>query len=89
MAVGEEPVRKFNELKTPLGKIKLLYPIDSVKDRLAAFYHWNDKQGLEQALSICQEHEINLKELEEWSISEKQLEKFQIFKKHFKEIINR
>ena len=80
VAVGEEPVQKFNMVKTSLGTIKLLYPIDSVKDRLAGFYHWNDKQALEQALSICVEHIVDLQELEDWSIREKQREKFQVFK---------
>lgn len=86
VAVGEEPIHKFNTVKTPLGTIKLLYPIDSVKDRLASFYHWNDKQGLEQALSICTEHEIDLKEIEQWSMREKQREKFEVFKKMLVEI---
>lgn len=81
VAVGNEPVQRFNSVKTPLGTIKLLYPIDSVKDRLGAFYHWNDKEGLEQALSICAEHRVDLEEIEDWSIREKNKEKFQIFKK--------
>ena len=85
VAVGEESVQKFNIVKTSLGSIKLLYPVDSVKDRLASFYHWDDKQGLEQALSICFEQKIDRKELEEWSIRENQLEKFQIFKKRLLE----
>ncbi len=67
VAVGEELVKKFNTLETPLGRIKLLYPIDSIKDRLAGYYHWDDKQCLEQALNICAEHKVDLKELEAWS----------------------
>jgi len=38
-AVGNEPIRQFNHLKTALGTTKMLQPIDSVKDRLASFYH--------------------------------------------------
>lgn len=86
VAVGNEPVQRFNSVKTPLGTIKLLYPIDSVKDRLGVFYHWNDKEGLEQALSICAEHKVDLKEIEEWSTREKSKEKFQIFKKMLEKI---
>lgn len=81
VAVGNEPVEKFNSVKTPLGTIRLLYPIDSVKDRLGAFFHWDDKESLEQALSICKEHRIDLLELENWSIREKNKKKFQVFKK--------
>lgn len=80
VAVGNEPVIKFNNVKTSLGTIKLLRPIDSVKDRLSSFYHWNDLQSLEQALNICIRQEIDLVELEQWSVNEEQIHKFQIFK---------
>lgn len=83
VAVGEELIEKFNTVKTPFGAITMLYPIDSVKDRLAGFYHWDDRQGLEQALNICSEHEIDLNELEAWSMRENQKDKFEIFKKLF------
>jgi hypothetical protein len=64
IAIGNEPVSKFNYVKTALGTIKMLYPTDSVKDRLAGFYHWDDKQSLEQAIEICLEQKVNFKELE-------------------------
>jgi hypothetical protein len=79
VAIGNEPIHKFNKIKTRLGVIKLLHPVDSVKDRLASFYHWDDKQGLEQAISICQEQNVNLKEVERWSLQENQKDKFNIF----------
>lgn len=79
VAVGNEPIQKFNNIKTPLGTIKLLHPVDSVKDRLARFYHWNDTQSLDQAVNICLEQEIDLDQLEKWSINERQKEKFQFF----------
>lgn len=79
IAIGNEPIREFNQVETSFGKIKLLHPVDSVKDRLANFYHWNDKQGLEQAINICLEQNIDLKQIERWSLQENQLEKFEIF----------
>ena len=54
-------------------------PIDIVKDRLASFYHWNDKQGLQQAINICLEQKIDLAEVERWSILEEQELKFRLF----------
>lgn len=86
VAVGDQPIREFNKVKTALGVIKMLRPVDSVKDRLASFYHWNDKQGLEQAMNICLEQEIDLGELERWSLQENQSEKFKIFAARFKQI---
>ena len=83
VAIGDQPVHKFNKVETCLGTIKMLLPVDSVKDRLANFYHWNDKQGLEQAINICLEQEIDLNELEKWSKGEKQLKKFNVFIERF------
>lgn len=85
IAVGNQPIYEFNNVTTPLGTIKLLRPIDSVKDRLASFYHWNDKQGLQQAINVCLEQQIDINELEKWSVYEKHIEKFHIFIKRLKE----
>jgi len=46
---------------------ELLSPTDCVKDRLAAFYHWNDRQCLQQAVWVAQERAIDWKEIEWWS----------------------
>ncbi len=79
VTVGNESIQIFNTVTTSLGKIKLLLPVDSVKDRLASFFHWNDKQGLEQAINICLEQDIDMKEVERWSLKEKQEGKFRKF----------
>ncbi len=84
VAVGAEFVTHFNNVKTPLGTIKMLLPIDSVKDRLASFYHWGDKMSLDQAVNICIDQKIDFDNLEEWSRHEKCEEKFKIFKMLFK-----
>ena len=51
-----------------------------MKDRLAAFYHWKDRQSLEQAVLVAKMNRTSLKELERWSINEGALDKFEIFK---------
>ncbi len=84
VAVGNEPIREFNTIKTSLGTIKLLRAVDSVKDRLAAYYHWGDQQGLKQAINICQEQDVNIAEVRRWSAQEDQQEKFKIFIKELK-----
>ena len=63
------------------GTLKLLSPTDCVKDRLAAFYHWNDRQCLQQAVWVAQERAIDWKEIERWSRKEGAEEKFTIFRK--------
>jgi hypothetical protein len=62
-----------------MGYITLLTPTDSVKDRLAAYYHWNDPQALEQALMLAKAQKINLKEVKRWSEKEGHKEKYKAF----------
>jgi hypothetical protein len=83
-ALGSEPVKEAKILKTRVGNITLLTPTDSVKDRLAAFYHWNDPQTLEQALLLVKTQEINLREINRWSEKEGQKEKYDAFVKMLK-----
>ena len=44
------------ELKLPAGRVRLYTPTQSVMDRLSAFYHFHDQQGLEQALLVAADH---------------------------------
>ena len=85
VAIGKDPIRNFANVSTPLGTITCLSPTDSVKDRLASFYFWNDKQGLKQALNICREREIDLNEVKIWSSSEGYGEKFKVFSELLKQ----
>ncbi|MCD6173395.1 MAG: hypothetical protein J7J96_06345, partial [Sulfurimonas sp.] len=50
-----------------------------IKDRLAAYYHWDDEQCLQQAVWVAEQNEFDLESVKEWSQKEKSLEKFQIF----------
>lgn len=88
VAIGDEPILDYEYHKTPLGTIKMLTPTDSVKDRLASFYHWDDYQGLEQAVNICQEIKIKIdfKKIRQWSEREGQLKKYDVFLKRLKKI---
>jgi hypothetical protein len=78
--VGESLITEFNEIKTRGGTLKLLTPTDSVKDRLAAFYHWNDRQGLDQALLVAQAQPVKLEEIKNWSKKEGKLAEYEKFK---------
>jgi len=83
-AIGREPIKGKNIIKTRLGNIILLSPTDSVKDRLAAYYHWNDPQALEQALMLAKAQKINLQEVKRWSEKEGQKEKYDFFMRTMK-----
>jgi len=79
LAVGEEPVRKINEIKQSTGILRIISPTDCVKDRLAGYYHWKDLQCLEQAVLVATHTKINLKEVETWSKKEGMEDKFEDF----------
>lgn len=85
LAVGNEPVSAIEELHLETGTLRLLTPTDCVKDRLAAFYHWNDLQCLQQAVWVALERDVDLFEAERWSQQEGEMEKFQVFRKKLEE----
>jgi hypothetical protein len=79
-SVGDEPIKNISVLREGDLTLRLLSPTDCVKDRLAAFYHWNDRQSLEQAILVCKDNAVDLKKVESWSRKERMTEKFQKFK---------
>jgi hypothetical protein len=78
-AVGKEPIRSKAELPTKFGTISLFTATDCVKDRLAAFFHWNDPQAFEQACMVARDQKINIKEIERWALEEGHPENFPEF----------
>lgn len=80
-AIGDEQVKVVERIRTRHGTISLFTPTDCVKDRLAAFYHWNDPQSLEQALMVAKARKVNMKEVKRWSFKEGHEEKYEVFKK--------
>lgn len=77
--VGDATVTEFAERSTRLGVLRLLAPTECVMDRLAGFYHWNDRQCLEQALEVVRRQPIDLVRIEAWSRRESALKKFDEF----------
>jgi hypothetical protein len=84
LSVGEEPVKEISEIKEGKKTLRLLSPTDCVKDRLAAFYHWNDKQSLEQAVLVCNNQQVDLAEVQRWSRNEGMSQKYEVFKDDLK-----
>jgi hypothetical protein len=62
----------------------LLSPTDCVKDRLAAFFHWNDRQSLEQAVLVGKAQKIDMDDVGGWSKSEGNEEKFRVFEQRLR-----
>lgn len=81
--LGSKVVREWSRLETDFGPIEILSPTQCVMDRLAAFYHWNDRQCLDQALMVARRHSIDFDEILEWSKGEGAEDQFREFLSQF------
>jgi hypothetical protein len=80
LSVGEEPVKEVREFELATGTLRVVSPTDCVKDRLCAFYFWNDQQGLAQAVLVVESQSVDLKEIKRWSKAEGKENEYRIFK---------
>lgn len=78
--VGSEQVKQIDTIEYPTGELRIISPTDCVKDRLAAYFYFDDRPGLEQAVMVAKANEVDLDEVERWSGSEEALDKFEEFK---------
>lgn len=81
LTVGDEHIKQSSvaERETTQGVLRMLSPTDCVKDRLANFYYFRDRQCFEQAILVAINQPINLKSLEDWHQNEKQIDGFEAF----------
>ncbi len=56
-----------------------LSPTDSCRDRLAAFYHWNDRQSLDVAVRIATRNRLAWSVIRNWSAAEGFADRYQEF----------
>ena len=86
LGVGDAPVRDIASREHDTGILRLLTPTDCIKDRLAAYYHWDDAQSLEQAVWVAEQNEFDMSSIALWSEDEKELEKFEHFKQRVEKV---
>ena len=79
LGVGDAPVEEIAEIDTEAGVLRLLTPTDCIKDRLAAYYHWNDEQCLQQAVWVAEQNAFDLDSVRRWSEREGAIAKFERF----------
>ena len=79
LGVGDAPVEDIAKINTEAGVLRLLTPTDCIKDRLAAYYHWDDEQSLQQALWVALCNDCDLDSIKKWSIKEREEKKFANF----------
>jgi len=81
LSVGQEPVKEISEFKLATGILRVVSATDCVKDRLCAFYFWNDQQGLAQAILVTESQNVDLREIKRWSRVEGKEKEYEIFEK--------
>ena len=81
LSVGDEPVKNINKIKLSTGILKVISATDCVKDRLAAYYFWNDQQSIIQAILVAKQNRIRINEIKTWSQKTRKIKEFEIFHK--------
>ena len=84
LGVGEEPVKRIDEVRTSTGVLKIISPTDCVKDRLAWYYHGGDTECLRQAILVARHHAVDLKEIGRWSRVEGHVSQFERFRQQLR-----
>lgn len=51
------------KLDTPWGPLRVITPTLCVMDRLAAYWHWNDRQSWDQAVLVASHRKVDFEEL--------------------------
>ena len=64
LVIGDVRMKAEGKIKKGKFTLKLLSPTQCVMDRLAAFYHWKDRQSLQQAIMVAKNHPVKLKAIE-------------------------
>jgi len=75
---GEHRIRPVMRA-TAHGRIRMLSATDSCRDRLAAFYHWGDRQSLTVAAWIAGRNRVEMAALQRWSAAEGAADRFREF----------
>jgi hypothetical protein len=66
--LGVRPVLK--RIGASRAAIRILSATDSCRDRLAAFYHWADRQSLDVAVRIALRNRVDMRKISGWSARE-------------------
>jgi hypothetical protein len=79
IAIGDVIITDWETMIRGDETLHVLSRTDSVRDRLAAFYHWSDRSSLITALAVAESGEIDLSRIEAWSNAEGAAAKFREF----------
>lgn len=81
LSIGDDTAIKPVPLRIGRTTIAALSPTDSCRDRLAAFYHWSDRQSLTSAVQIARHARVNMTAIRAWSEREGAADQFAEFQR--------
>ncbi len=79
LSIGDDTQISYMTIEENGQLLHVLNPTDSVRDRLIAYYAWNDLSSLQSAIAVALNNEIDLELIRTWSQKENSLEKFEVF----------
>lgn len=87
IAIGNQlPVKPEGQMKVKNTIVTMFSPTQCVMDRLAAWFHWNDRRSLIHALWVCEKHPVSLDKIKRWASKEDEGEKFEQFLQEYKKL---
>ncbi len=84
LSIGRDLAIRPIDVKVGRGRILALSATDSCRDRLAAYYFWNDRQSLDTAVLIALRECVDLGTIRRWSKSEGMTERCGEFERELK-----
>lgn len=84
LAIGRDAA--IRPVRIQLGKIRIaaLSATDSCRDRLAAFYFWNDLSSLDAAVAIAARRRVDMGKIRRWSEGEGHAKRFEEFRRQLR-----
>ena len=79
LGIGEDNTIVPDEVEVNGTIIKILSPTDCVKDRLASYIHFKAPEGLDQAVLVAKNNDVNLTSIKKWCKGENSLQVFDEF----------
>ena len=80
LGIGSDYSIEPLEVENIQVKIKILSPTDCVKDRLASFIFFSDRDGLDQAILVSKNQKVDMKSIKLWCETEGHPDAFEAFK---------
>lgn len=85
LAIGNDLAIRPVEVRRSGLRALALSATDCCRDRLAAFYHWNDRQSLRNAVLVALRNRVRMGRIEEWSRREGAASGFEEFRKELQQ----